>query len=160
MVAAPTTSSCWHVRLLWAVREEGGTERKEEKVQAWLWEGTVFPRLHIRGGRALLVTLTSSLSFPPSTPPHASTSGLGPGAQGWLNLGSTCQSPQLPSHGDGDLQAQNSLQDPHGLADLPPRYPGHRCVEVCGAPGRAASGGSSFRGGVIPTLMQQTPGLR
>ena len=45
-----------------------------------------------------------------------------------MNLGSTCQFPQLPSHGDGDLQAQNSLQDPHGLADFPPRYPGHAGV--------------------------------
>lgn len=71
------------------------------------------------------------LSFPPPSPPHASPYGLGPGAQGWLNLGSTCQteSPPLPSHGDGDPQAQNSLQDPHGLADLPPRYPGHPGVQ-------------------------------
>lgn len=130
MVAVPTASSCWSVCPQWAAGEEGGTERKEAKVQPWLWEETGFPRLHITGGRALLVTPTSSLLS--STHPLCMLVHPGWGlVPRWLNLGSTCQTespPPLPSHGDGDPQAQNSLKDPHGLADLPPCYPGHPSV--------------------------------
>lgn len=84
---------------------------------------------HGRQSLACYPDILSPFLHPP--PLHASPSRLGPGAQRWLNLGSTCQTespPPLPSHGDGDPQAQNSLKDPHGLADLPPCYPGHPSV--------------------------------
>lgn len=130
MVAAPTASSCCSVCPQWAAGEEGGTEEKEAKVQPWLWEETGFPRLHVSGGRALLVTPTSS--FLSSTHPlrmlvHRAGAWCPGVAEPWVHLPDRI--PPLPSHGDGDPQAQNSLQDPHGLADLPPRYPGHPGVQ-------------------------------